>query len=491
MPFAFAFVILAVLVVADSVPKTPLETPWLWLAAVILVAALVPATALMVARWTLNRLEGEKPRSETLRRFAQLRAGHMVLWTAASLLSVSLLGWARWVRFHSGTPHLVLLEETLLLLPVLGQLLASWAFFYDVERRVRCAPAPGDTSLSDVPSFLSRSGYVGFLSRFYLGIFLVPLFVALVFGELIQWLRPELWDDARQWPLLMLPMLGLMAAYPLVLRVVWLARPLNREPLRHQLELMSERAGYRLRDILVWDTGLMVVNAAVAGLLPRLRYVFLSDGLVRYLNDAQLQAVFRHELGHIRHRHLMLRILAMFIPLSLFLLVRGMFTGSRLAAWQESLLGPFSGEVLGAIGVVVLALYLIFVFGPFSRLLEYQADLYACRAELFAVEAWEGIPREEVPRPAQTGCLSAEAVDVFSSALRRLELLSGSRNRRSSMQHASVALRVRFLQQMAADPPGYERFQRRMRLCGSLVVGLSLGGLIWHALQSDLVTGLF
>ena len=41
----------------------------------------------------------------------------------------------------------------------------------------------------------------------------------------------------------------------------------------------------------------MVINAAVAGFLPPFRYVFLSDGLLSYLGDEEIAAVFAHEMG--------------------------------------------------------------------------------------------------------------------------------------------------------------------------------------------------
>ena len=64
-----------------------------------------------------------------------------------------------------------------------------------------------------------------------------------------------------------------------------------------------DRVGFRFTDILVWDTGQMMVNACVTGILPRFRYVLLSDALLESLTPLESAAVFGHEIGHVAHRH--------------------------------------------------------------------------------------------------------------------------------------------------------------------------------------------
>ena len=47
----------------------------------------------------------------------------------------------------------------------------------------------------------------------------------------------------------------------------------------------------------------MMVNACVTGILPRFRYVLLSDALLDSLSPLESAAVFGHEIGHVAHRH--------------------------------------------------------------------------------------------------------------------------------------------------------------------------------------------
>ena len=97
----------------------------------------------------------------------------------------------------------------------------------------------------------------------------------------------------------------IMTVSPLFIRLAWPTRSLPAGPLRRRLTRISERVGFRFTDVLVWDTGNMVVNACVTGTLPGFRYVLLTDALIESLTPHEIAAVFGHEIGHIAHRHLL------------------------------------------------------------------------------------------------------------------------------------------------------------------------------------------
>ena len=63
----------------------------------------------------------------------------------------------------------------------------------------------------------------------------------------------------------------------------------------------GDRRLLRYREILLWHTENNMGNAAVVGLVPRLRYILLSDLLLETMDDRQIEAVFAHEIGHIVH----------------------------------------------------------------------------------------------------------------------------------------------------------------------------------------------
>ncbi len=87
----------------------------------------------------------------------------------------------------------------------------------------------------------------------------------------------------------------------------WPGRPARCPPgpFRRRLERIADRLGFRFTDILVWDTGHLMVNACVTGILPGFRYVLLTDALIESLTPLEVAAVFGHEIGHIAHRHLL------------------------------------------------------------------------------------------------------------------------------------------------------------------------------------------
>ena len=131
---------------------------------------------------------------------------------------------------------------------------------------------------------------------------------ALIFS-LGQDLARRGWPSTSEEPGFQMGMMAAMGAMVLVLapafvRLSWPTRPLPAGPLRDRLERLAARFGFRYTDILVWDTDGAIVNAGVTGALPWFRYVLLTDALIEGLDPHEVAAVFGHEVGHIRHRHL-------------------------------------------------------------------------------------------------------------------------------------------------------------------------------------------
>ncbi len=161
---------------------------------------------------------------------------------------------------------------------------------------------------------------------------------------------------------------------PAVLVRVLGTQPLADSPLRTSLQSIGARLGVRCRKILVWDTNYAVGNAMMMGIIPRFRYILLSDLLIESLSTRQIQAVFAHEAGHAKHRHLAWY-LVFFAIFSLTLsgpasaLMDVLVKIPALRQWPLDLL--VSVFFIG--GFVLL-------FGMLARLFEKQADLFAGRA---------------------------------------------------------------------------------------------------------------
>ncbi|NIP85242.1 MAG: M48 family metalloprotease, partial [Planctomycetales bacterium] len=124
----------------------------------------------------------------------------------------------------------------------------------------------------------------------------------------------------------------------------------------------------------------MGLNAAVTGLVRPFRYVLLSDALLQRLSQQEIVAVFGHELGHVRHLHLPLRVMTIVAPVSLCLLVHQ--AAPEIAGPFMALLSAQGAAVQALVAVLATAAataYILVVFGCYSRLLEHQADLFGCR----------------------------------------------------------------------------------------------------------------
>lgn len=114
----------------------------------------------------------------------------------------------------------------------------------------------------------------------------------------------------RWWPLpaaaaLALFVLVMSFVAPVVLEPVFNRfRPLEDERLAARLRSLAERAGVPVRDVLVADASRRTTrtNAYVSGLGPT-RRVVVWDTLLAEADEAELELVVAHELGHRRDRH--------------------------------------------------------------------------------------------------------------------------------------------------------------------------------------------
>jgi STE24 endopeptidase len=242
-------------------------------------------------------------------------------------------------------------------------------------------------------------------------------------------------------------------------------------------------------------------NAAVMGIVPRFRYILLSDLLLETMSDEQIEAVFAHEVGHVVHRHLLWLVASL---AGLMFVVCG--PGQWIADGMELLAKnhPWLTETSQAIFLMGLALAVYaMVFGYVSRRLERQADVFAARTIETDFLAGMGAG-EEMLLPAATGgdALGATAVlaaprsvgargssfvgehgaATFCSALERVASVNNIPVAARSWCHGSIAKRMRFISELGIDRGKTRGFDRSMK---RLYVGMSaciLGLGVWTAL---------
>jgi STE24 endopeptidase len=450
MHLALILAVLAALLSAEASPDVPVAGALGRLVGAAVAVAGVCLFAALSAGVTARRLaDGTLHAGRLLRRYDRLRRLHLVVWLAAAAAILIGLDWGRLVRANWGLADAFLADELLILAPVLLPLVVSWAAFYEVDRAVGLAVGGADAA---VPG---RWAYLGLHVRHYLGIVLAPVLVMVAVQDAATRLCPQLVAEGREGLVLVPCLAAVILLFPLMLRYLWTTEELPPGPFRQNLEAAADRLGFRPSSIRVWRTGGMVANAAVAGFFQPLRYVFLSDGLLEELDPDELRAVLGHEAGHVYHRHLLLRVLAMLLPFCLWLTAAQLFphTAGSLSGWLDGL-GPSAGLPVGLVLLAGLAVYVVLAFGLFSRLLEHQADLFACR--------------RLDPPPDRSD------LEVLASALGKLVERQGRGARARSWQHASLDRRVAVVRRLIEDPGAERRFHRRIRWLGAGLVALVL-----------------
>jgi len=224
-------------------------------------------------------------------------------------------------------------------------------------------------------------------------------------------------------------LLTFVVALPRFLRATWDTSPLTDGPQRELLDRVASLANFRCRELLVWNTGGLMANAAIVGLFPAGRRVFFTDALLRQLGPRQLAAVYAHEIGHAKRYHVLLFLLW---ALAFFAVLDAGLT------WVE----PQDGTLALALAVAGLSLWLL-AFGWLSRRVELEADLFCLE-------------------------LLRDGIGITSA----LQSVAPSAHNRNSWRHFSTSRRIAFLNRAALEPEVGRRLTRRLR--GAAALGLVL-----------------
>jgi|GEM_PF-1190232 len=262
------------------------------------------------------------------------------------------------------------------------------------------------------------------------GWLLAPILTMLALADLIG-LVPSPYAPRAGVALVVVTLLCVPVLVPWMTKRLWQTRPLAGE--HHWIAQRIAAAGAPRLDVRLWDTEMTSANAVVVGFFPWLRSLLLTDRLVRDLPMPQLQLIVLHEVAHIRHGHLWLRLLAV-------------MPGWLAAAVLIHRLGTEPAVLLlsnaAAIGVTLALLRLV------AHRTEFDADRTACE---LAIQ-----PQTAAGRPV--GSTDARAVaESLCTALRWMSR-SGGGNRRASWLHPSVDDRCARLRAWAErQSPGERR----------------------------------
>ncbi len=469
-------VLLLILVAVVLVPSDLAVPPRPWLASLVVCGGclLLVTLAAIQARVLQRDLSGRP----AIRRIETIARSQRILqWSAVGLVIVGVIG----LGFRSGVRDLLgdlpLLDELVTVLPALLAIVAGWWIYHPFEARAREATLlrridAGET-IHPPPG---RVASVGLQIRSQMLMILVPIALLATTGE-IAGILVDRTQPSAGWLSASLPILAIV---PAVLLAPWLvvrvagARPLPAGEIRDALQAMCREARVGVRDLLLWPTNGLVINAGITGLWSRWRWVMLTDGLLESLRREQVMAVMAHELAHARRHHMVwmaLSVVALVVaagvvvdPVVLLLREWRLESGGSIEAIQRDL------EWLDVVAMSAVLVVVLSGFGWVSRRFERQADAFA------AVRLSQG---EQMRVVARVDSVTAPGIDAMSSALLAVSDANGVSSRRFSWRHGSIESRCRHLAGLIDRPIDALPIDRTVKRINLSSIAVILASVLW------------
>lgn len=395
-------------------------------------------TAWIIAFYTARKLRAmPELRMQSLSLYQQLQRLHSALIVVIFGSIMLMTKWPHIIRINWMLNDTILLDELCLLAPFLIASIVSWLAFYEVDHVLEKQGLVRTGSLSS-----TRVQHLLFQLRHHSALIFFPALLLITIIEILMLFSPS---SAQQSSFIAVIALTFLCS-PLFLITVWKTKPLTENQLREKFTIICQRSRVAIRDILIWETQDKVVNALVTGFISRLRFVLMSDRLLSQFATSELEYIFAHEIAHIKHHHLLLRVLGL-IPLGAILLFIDRTSVGNLPGFQT--LPEWS---TWCITMFITLLYIFSVFAYYSRRLERQADLYACRVlscrNFTCTEAEHSVPNN-YPVPAH--CCPT-SIYRFVQSLRQLEDSCQTRHSIFAWQHFRLQERITFIESLLDEP---------------------------------------
>ncbi len=321
----------------------------------------------------------------------------------------------------------LLLESTVVISIYLMMLCIVWFHSYDSYR---------NTFSIDI----GKRDYIIQNLRFNIPIVIPYLLFDLLF-DLLSWttLIRYIERDIYQFILFSCFLIILMIFLPAIIPKIWGCKEFIPDERLFAIKEFLRNKGFRYREILRWPIfkGQML-TAGIMGIVPRFRYILITDSLMENLTLEEIKAVIAHEMGHIRFYHFYLYLLFFILYVAFS---KGFFELLFYLLIPHTISEKNTFLYLGISLPVVFSLiiYFRYIVGFFMRNLERQADAFS--AHLM------GDPTPTI--------LSLEKIALLSGKIRDLP----------SWHHFSIKERVEYLNRFFRDPMLLKRHTRFLILC--------------------------
>jgi Zn-dependent protease with chaperone function len=334
------------------------------------------------AQWGFRRLlEGRRRAGDEESRFTGLYHGLLLRLSITSVLifalDIHLFSLRYWLQAIPGFKTFSVLQGSAALALFLFYLATVWYFAWPAYREIFRAD-------------FRRCAFVASNVKFNIPI-LFPWIILTLLVDLASLVPSKSMSHLLNTPqgqiLFFAVFLSLLAVFmPPLIQTWWGCRPFPQTGKVLELESFLREKSFRYRRLLRWPLleG-RVLTAGIMGVVPRFRYILVTDGLMEALSVQELKAVLAHEMGHAKYRHMLFY--ALFL-LGYMVVSFGIFDLSfSLLAVQPFFMKILeSGESQAsnlfyiALSLPILAtmiLYFRFVMGFFMRHFERQADLFS------------------------------------------------------------------------------------------------------------------
>ena len=251
----------------------------------------------------------------------------------------------------------------------------------------------------------------------------------------------------------------LMVFMPRFIQYWWGCKPFEKTDRVRELEAFLHERGFKIRNLLKWPIfeGRMM-TAGIMGIVPRYRYILITDALMEFLSIEEIKAVIAHEIGHAKYRHMLFYILFFlgYMVLSFGLSDIFFYFFSAHPFFMEALeSGEYQATNIFYLAfsipiLVTMLVYFRYLMGFFMRNFERQADLHSA--------VTMGSPRPTI------------------SSLEKIALVSGKIRELPSWHHFSIKQRVDYLWRILREPGLVRRHNRFVAISFALylisVIGL-------------------
>ncbi len=339
------------------------------------------------------------------------------------------------------TPNIPLLPELLILTPPLAMLCFAYYCYHPIENHFKQSTliTALDRGQPIYPNF-TPAQYVLAQFRHQIAITLIPLLLIYIYNQFTENLNYDKDYEA----LVHLP--GPIAIFifaPLILKNIWQTVPLPNSPLRTSLLNLCKKYKIKITQILLWQTNGSLINAAVIGLIPQIRYILMSDALLDQLSEDQTKAVMAHEIAHIKFKHMLTLGLSAFAAFILAERIAFPLTFYTLTLFNQSLPTPYTiyQDTINIISLIPILIIWYHLFGYASRRMERQADTFA------VIHL-----SQENPNPESPNTITQQAAQTMQNALGAIAKLNHSKPEKHTWRHGSITSRQNYLQTLPNTP---------------------------------------